>query len=294
MPFVEDPARFSKSRLKSDLVAHNVALPPAASKKDVYVELHLKHIERNQTADFSSDEEEEQERNVAEDEKLPDPRSLTDDELRGALLRYGVKAGPIVASTRSVYENKLRKLLQPDGRVELNGADDAVLYSDSEEDIQEHGVQDDEESGSEEELLIVELTKNAHQKSKQLPQKRVNEVLEDIYKDAEKTPTGMSVTRRRPIKGAAQRPVEFQYPDTPVSPMTFARREVERRLVPIHIQIVFYVFLVGILYLVYVNVDESSFDKLKDRLRLIQWSGSDETHSLQLEMDVIDVAYGQE
>uniref|UniRef100_A0A8C5FZ50 Lamina-associated polypeptide 2, isoforms beta/gamma-like n=1 Tax=Gouania willdenowi TaxID=441366 RepID=A0A8C5FZ50_GOUWI len=167
MPFVEDPARFSKSRLKSDLVAHNVALPPAASKKDVYVELHLKHIERNQTADFSSDEEEEQERNVAEDEKLPDPRSLTDDELRGALLRYGVKAGPIVASTRSVYENKLRKLLQPDGRVELNGADDAVLYSDSEEDIQEHGVQDDEESGSEEELLIVELTKNAHQKSKQ-------------------------------------------------------------------------------------------------------------------------------
>lgn len=57
MPFVEDPAHFSKSRLKSDLVAHNVALPPAASKKAVYLELHLKHIDQKNAADFSSDEE---------------------------------------------------------------------------------------------------------------------------------------------------------------------------------------------------------------------------------------------
>lgn len=57
MPFVEQPAHLSKSRLKSDLVAHNVALPPAASKKAVYVELHLKHIDQKNAADFSSDEE---------------------------------------------------------------------------------------------------------------------------------------------------------------------------------------------------------------------------------------------
>lgn len=57
MPFVEEPAHLSKSRLKSDLVAHNVALPPAASKKAVYVELHLKHIDQKNAADFSSDEE---------------------------------------------------------------------------------------------------------------------------------------------------------------------------------------------------------------------------------------------
>lgn len=55
--FGENPAHLSKSRLKSDLVAHNVALPPANSKKDVYVELHLKHIDQRSTADFSSDEE---------------------------------------------------------------------------------------------------------------------------------------------------------------------------------------------------------------------------------------------
>lgn len=55
--FVEDPAYLSKSRLKSDLVAHNVALPPGKSKKEVYVELHLKHIHQKTSADFSSDEE---------------------------------------------------------------------------------------------------------------------------------------------------------------------------------------------------------------------------------------------
>lgn len=58
MPQFDDPARLSKCRLKSDLVAHNVALPPANSKKEVYVELHLKHIEQQKhAAEFSSDEE---------------------------------------------------------------------------------------------------------------------------------------------------------------------------------------------------------------------------------------------
>lgn len=57
MPLSEDPARLSKSRLKSDLVAHNVALPPANSNKEVYVELHLRHIQRKSAAEFSSDEE---------------------------------------------------------------------------------------------------------------------------------------------------------------------------------------------------------------------------------------------
>lgn len=60
MPLFEDPANFSKSRLKSDLISHNVSLPPADSKKQVYVELHLKHIEQKNAADFSSDEEDQE------------------------------------------------------------------------------------------------------------------------------------------------------------------------------------------------------------------------------------------
>lgn len=59
MPFVEDPAHLSIARLKSDLLAHNVALPPAASKKEVYVELHLKNIDQKNAAEFSSDDEDE-------------------------------------------------------------------------------------------------------------------------------------------------------------------------------------------------------------------------------------------
>lgn len=63
MPFVEDPACLSKSRLKSDLVAHNVELPPAGSKKEAYVALHLRHVDQTNAADFSSDDD--QEHNVA-------------------------------------------------------------------------------------------------------------------------------------------------------------------------------------------------------------------------------------
>ena len=42
---VEEPALLSKSRLRSDFIAHNV-------------KLHLKHIDHRNAAEFSSDEEE--------------------------------------------------------------------------------------------------------------------------------------------------------------------------------------------------------------------------------------------
>ncbi|TWW56977.1 Lamina-associated polypeptide 2, isoform alpha [Takifugu flavidus] len=163
MPLLEDPARLSKSRLKSDLLAHNVALPPANSRKDVYVELHLKHIEQKDAAEFSSDEEdrgqdeafgalrpancnilslnssnilcEEDEVVDGDDPGGRDPSALTDDGLKAALIQHGVKVGPIVASTRAVYEKKLRKLLESGGHDEqVNGEEgNAVLYSDSED-----------------------------------------------------------------------------------------------------------------------------------------------------------------
>ncbi|RVE70911.1 hypothetical protein OJAV_G00068560 [Oryzias javanicus] len=170
MPFVEEPAHLSKARLKSDLVAHNVALPPAASKKEVYVELHLRNIDQKNTADFSSDDEEQTHREAEspsetetqcfengrgedpEVTQVPDPSKLTDECLKAALLKHGVKAGPIVASTRALYEKKLRKLLllHTNGDGELNGAEKAELYSDSEEE-QEEEEEPDEKSVSEEE-----------------------------------------------------------------------------------------------------------------------------------------------
>ena len=53
----------------------------------------------------------------------------------------------MLASTRALYENKLRRLLQPDGPGRVNGADKDVLYSDSEEEEEENGEEDEEESG---------------------------------------------------------------------------------------------------------------------------------------------------
>lgn len=50
------------------------------------------------------------------------------------------------------------------------------------------------------------------------------------------------------------------FPDTPASPATLERREAERRLVPIHIQIVVFLIVVVLLYLAYIVVEDSSLD----------------------------------
>ncbi|XP_041860891.1 LEM domain-containing protein 1 [Melanotaenia boesemani] len=426
MPFVEDPVHLSKTRLKSDLIAHNVELPAAASKKEVYVELHLKHIDQKNAADFSSDDEDpvqdvENNGNDAEDAKVSDPSSLTDGDLKAALLNHGVKAGPVVASTRALYEKKLWKLLHRDGYDGLNGAEKAVLYSDSEEEEEEgegNAEEEEKEAGSEQEqqdtveepeqiqssegelrfqrgdvaypqcfLLSSRLracsskngprnakknSRNALKSSEQtrsrcsqipagisrtsigqrsglrsgvpngsksvvskscspvslqafsitqmveemasqssppsctdkelnrsnmpehrswssrlnmqiadenrimdqslyytpkdssqgrgmkLPPEPVKEILKDLIPDTITTPTGIYATSRRPIKGAARRPIQYAYPDTPVSPMTLERREVERHLVPIQIQILVFFIVAFILYFIYVNVEDSS------------------------------------
>ncbi|XP_077943838.1 LEM domain-containing protein 1 isoform X10 [Gasterosteus aculeatus] len=349
--FSENPAHFSKSRLKSDLVAHNVALPPAKSRKHVYVELHLKHIQRKNAAEFSSDEEDQvqnAEVSAVESERMPDLSGLTDDDLKAALLRHGVEAGPIVASTRGVYENKLRKLLQSDGQGVVNGAEQGVLYSDSEDEA-ETLEQDVEESGSKKEDraqqgssetgdfvypqcflpqsrlmessrshsadlhterdvngcnvqqhwsringLDVETPKVGNMKNQPLfytPKESTYESdIEVPVKDTfslsntTATPTGIYATRRRPIKGAAGRPVQNAYPDTPASPTTKERREVERRLVPIQIQILVFLLVVCLLYLIYVCVEDDSFSTFATLLDSLD-QGADGHEGLALQAE---------
>ncbi|XP_051281592.1 LEM domain-containing protein 1 isoform X4 [Dicentrarchus labrax] len=390
--FEEDPAHLSKSRLKSDLVAHSVALPPAQSKKDVYVELHLKHIDQKNAADFSSDEED-QVRDVAdkeedaEDAEIPDPSGLTDDDLKAALLEHGFKAGPIVASTRAVYEKKLRKLLQPDGQDHLNGAEKGVVYSDSEEEDEE---EEEGSQGAKEET--VERSDQTQQESSQngdffypqcflpssrlvpsgsqsvmsngcsfssqafsitqmveemesrrslsvstdterelngsnvqehwsrsnrldmpivdkhsmknqslyytpkaspykwgmkLSQEPVKDTFKDMFPDTQATPTGIHATRRKPIKGAAGRPIQYVYPDTPASPTTQERRAVERRLVPIQIQILVFLIVVVLLYLIYACVEDNSFSPFVALLESLN-QGSDGEEGLLLPAETQD------
>ncbi|XP_055078812.1 LEM domain-containing protein 1 isoform X1 [Periophthalmus magnuspinnatus] len=326
--FAEDSAQLTKARLKSDLVAHSVTLPPTTSRKEVYVELHAAHVQRK-SADFSSDEEPEAEEEPNDAQTL-DPSSLTDDGLKAALLRRGVRAGPVVASTRGLYERKLRNLLLSNGhdkeKHEEDGADEAVLYSDSEE--EENSEEEREEPVTEEVqtqtdpaaqsrqdcsshsedrvypqcfLLSSRLRlcapKNAKPRPKQNPRNvfkssqlgrsrsgvsrapsidqpsrlatgapapdPVEERFKDLLVD---TPTGIYASRRRPIKGAAARPVQYIYPDTalspasPLSPASLERQEVERRLVSLRIQLLVFLFVAIILYVVYVCVEDFSFN----------------------------------
>uniref|UniRef100_A0A671QRH4 Lamina-associated polypeptide 2-like n=1 Tax=Sinocyclocheilus anshuiensis TaxID=1608454 RepID=A0A671QRH4_9TELE len=250
--FVEDPALFSKERLKSELIAHNVDLPPPESKKHAYVELYLKH-ERTNSTDFSSDEEEGHLTGSAEKEEateMVDLGLLTDDQLKAKLLQYGVKAGPIVASTRALYEKKLKRLLDSSAQASqhrVNGVRDAGLYSDNEE---------EEDKDSELEQLWSE-TMARTETSKTASREPVMDVLSEMFPDTAKTPTGIYATKRRPIKGAAGRPVRFKYPEMPLlSPTTLERQEIQQRLVPLWVQIVVFLLVVCLLYLIYASMEE--------------------------------------
>ncbi|KTG42133.1 hypothetical protein cypCar_00004372 [Cyprinus carpio] len=165
--FLEDPSVLTKDKLKSALLAHNVALPNGDQKKDVYVQLYLKNLTaQNKKSSgspdvFSSDEELPPAPVVSNrsrsgrkatrktDKVRPedvDVTELSNEALKDLLLKYGLITGPIVASTRKVYEKRLQKLLdqgppetvappsemsQTDGS--QNGNTDSDHYSDKEE-----------------------------------------------------------------------------------------------------------------------------------------------------------------
>ncbi|XP_054844000.1 thymopoietin isoform X1 [Eublepharis macularius] len=179
--FLADPSVLTKEKLKSELIANNVSLPGGEQRKDVYVQLYLQHLTARNTPgvpaqpDFSSDEERETPplavRNrgggggtVATGRKATkktdkpsldeqddiDVTELGNEELKEQLMRYGVNPGPIVATTRKLYEKKLLKLkeqtqelrsLIPTPTVsssaennKQNGNNDSDQYSDNEED----------------------------------------------------------------------------------------------------------------------------------------------------------------
>nr|XP_023672553.1 thymopoietin isoform X2 [Paramormyrops kingsleyae] len=166
--FLEDPSVLTKDKLKNELLANNVALPSGEHKKDVYVQLYLKNLtaqnKRNPAPDaFSSDEDlpppvvsnkSRSGRKATRKTDKPRPEDvdvtdLTDEGLKAQLLKYGVNPGPIVASTRKLYEKKLQKLIDqgpPDATPPIavpskpdsnqNGNTDSDQYSDKEEEEQ--------------------------------------------------------------------------------------------------------------------------------------------------------------
>ncbi|XP_061662631.1 thymopoietin a isoform X2 [Syngnathoides biaculeatus] len=281
--YMDDPSQLTKDKLKSELLAHNVELPSGNHNKDVYVQLYLENLtaqnkKRSAAATldaFSSDEELPppvvSSRSRSSGRKAPrktdkiqteelDVAALTDEYLRDELLKHGVDAGPIVASTRKLYEKKLKKLLD-DGpaqatitkivvteiQVNQNGNSESDLYSDKEDDVI---AEPDPEPVAEPEpepepVPVVDrpirsrgktpVTTRTHSSGhKTLHHKQVateallntallevekiaagdqthkvveKDVLKELFSNDVNSPTGIVATCRRPIRGAAGRPV---------------------------------------------------------------------------------------
>ncbi|XP_021482555.1 thymopoietin isoform X2 [Meriones unguiculatus] len=184
--FLEDPSVLTKDKLKSELVANNVTLPAGEQRKDVYVQLYLQHLTaRNRPPlaaganskgppDFSSDEEREPtpvlgsgasagrgrasvgrkatkktDKPRVEDKDDLDVTELSNEDLLDQLVKYGVNPGPIVGTTRKLYEKKLLKLreqgtesrsstplptVSSSENTRQNGSNDSDRYSDNDED----------------------------------------------------------------------------------------------------------------------------------------------------------------
>lgn len=114
-------ATLTKTSLREALHQKGVSVPPG-SPKETLVRLYREHFPASDSArdsllDFSSDEEAE---TKVHDTSLPvevsqGVRCLTNDELYTKLKEFGDPVGPIVDTTRSVYEKRLQRYLDSSG-----------------------------------------------------------------------------------------------------------------------------------------------------------------------------------
>ncbi|XP_032076928.1 thymopoietin isoform X8 [Thamnophis elegans] len=260
--FLADPSVLTKEKLKSELIANNVSLPGGEQRKDVYVQLYLQHLTARNVSgvpaqpDFSSDEEREStpvavrnrggsaaavavgrkatkktDKSRLEQDDI-DIAELSNEELKEQLLRYGVNPGPIVATTRKLYEKKLLKLKEPSQDLspfiatptfsssaennKQNGNDDSDQFSDNEEDPKTEFRLDKREPLKSKTQTSLSLKQRRIAENNQVIEKMSTEdtrlerdILKEMFPYEASTPTGISASCRRPIKGAAGRPIEF-------------------------------------------------------------------------------------
>ncbi|XP_031587407.1 thymopoietin a [Oreochromis aureus] len=250
--YLDDPSVLTKEKLKSELLAHNVELPSGNPTKDVYVQLYLTKLagQSRRPAAAAAD-------SFSSDDELPPPAlpdtsrssgrkatrktdkvrpieldvtALSDKTLRDELLERGLDVGPIVASTRKLYEKKLQKLLDegppqpPPPQLMLVGSE-SDLYSDREDEVIAAGGPEPVEEP--EPAPVVERTVRSREKtvistrshsSKHTAVEKIaasdqtlkvdeKDVLKELFLNDRSSPTGITATCRRPIRGAAGRPV---------------------------------------------------------------------------------------
>ncbi|XP_065258488.1 thymopoietin isoform X4 [Emys orbicularis] len=353
--FLADPSVLTKEKLKSELIANNVSLPGGEQRKDVYVQLYLQHLTaRNAPAalaqpDFSSDEEREPtplgarsrggaapgrkatkktDKPRLEEKDDLDVTELSNEDLQEQLVKYGVTPGPILATTRKIYEKKLQKLKEQGPELgsstplptvsssaentKQNGNNDSDQYSDNEEDpkvefrlekreplkaktktpvtlkqrrVAEHNQVVNRVPGNFKHaaptLSISEFSDlprrtpkkplmTAEVVEKTLAEERrvERDILKEMFPYEVSTPTGISASCRRPIKGAAGRPIELSdfrmeesfsskyvskyvplADDKPEKPVT------KKRSIPMWIKILLFVVVSVFLFVVYQSME---------------------------------------
>lgn len=328
--FLEDPSVLTKEKLKTELTANNVPLPSGEHKKEVYVQLYLKNLtilnnkKSPPTDTFSSDEElpapvvTNKSRSGRKATKKTDkPRTdevevteLTDEDLKEQLAKHGVESGPIVASTRKLYEKKLQKLLdQPppelDATAEVttlpkvdsnqNGNTNSDQYSDKEDEVTvvpepepvpvvEKPVRSRGKtpvtvrtSSRRQAKIVEEITVTEETPKK----KTADSAVEDILANEISSPTGMSATCRRPIRGAAGRPVkptEYWLDESRVQTTIITESRTEclkavgsssvpaptrRGFLSILLKLLLLIAIVAGLYYAYQNLDASHIEAVK-------------------------------
>ncbi|XP_069612320.1 LEM domain-containing protein 1 isoform X1 [Ranitomeya imitator] len=301
-----NPSQYSKDQLKNLLISHKVALPQGDQRKAVYLQLYLKHIlpKDEEAADFSSDDEDMWSENDPvgdHEEKRSDKmdlKSLSDSEIKEQLRKHGVIPGPILPTTRAIYERKLQQLLE-EKQLKENGGGHEDQYSDSEDE----GVQvknltdvrcelngdrgnktpscDNYSQNNMERRPSLNQTTDCRngQENKNLTSKSQQDgASPDDFSDLlSQSALGMSATRRKPIKGAAGRPIKFLYDDI----VTRARMQEQtktvtegkpQRLLSVRLQIVIFL-IVAFVVLVYITMEsspENPFDTATEDLADVQ------------------------
>ncbi|KAM4881572.1 thymopoietin isoform 6-T6 [Thomomys bottae] len=336
--FLEDPSVLTKDKLKSELVANNVTLPAGEQRKDVYVQLYLQHLTtRNRPPslpaggannkgppDFSSDEEREPtpvlgagaaagrgratvgrkatkktDKSRLEDKDDIDVTELSNEDLLDQLVKYGVNPGPIVGTTRKLYEKKLLKLREqgPESRsstplptisssaenTRQNGSNDSDRYSDNEEDSKIELKLEKREplKGRAKTPVTLKQRRIEHnQVGEKTEERRIErDILKEMFPYEASTPTGISASCRRPIKGAAGRPLElsdFRMEESFSSkyvpkyvPLADVKSEKTKkgRSIPMWIKILLFVTVAVFLFLVYQAMETNQGNPFSNFLR---------------------------
>jgi len=176
-------AGLTKDDLKSALVDHGVEMNPSAAKKDELVALYEEFVVPLDTkaGEFSSDDETASPKKMSRRSKVSRASSkgkaavvekdndaiielteenslivgdvnvndLSDEDLIAYMMKYGIDVGPIVDSTRSLYQRKLAIVMREKGKEEdvvdiaeeqnghqaINGSPDKAEFSADEEAI---------------------------------------------------------------------------------------------------------------------------------------------------------------